>query len=135
MVPEVIKPREKREPPKAAVVMLERTKERMHIAIFGLEHGQLSIANRWSYDAILGCIKACLLCEGKNASHRDELFQMFKTDFLRSGIFPSDLEPKIAYALDLHLGIEEEDYYLLTIEQMHTAMDLLRLSEEYLNYK
>lgn len=135
MVPEVIQPREKREPPKAAVVMLERTKERMRIAVSGLERGQLSIANRWSYDAIVGIMKACLLTEEKNASHHDDIFMLFKRDFLRSGVFPGDLEPKIASALDLHLGIEEEDYYLLTIEQMHTAMDLLRHAEDYLNYK
>lgn len=134
MVPEIIKPKEKRIPPKAAVAMLERTKERMRIAIAGLERGQLSVANRWSYDAIIGIMRACVLAEGKNAAHRDELFQIFKSDFLRSGIFPPNLESKIAYALDLHLGTEEEDYYLLTIEQLHTAMDLLRNAEDYMNY-
>lgn len=112
---------------------LEIAKQHMEVSIFGLEHSQLSIANHWSFHSINAAMRACLLSELKTGLHRDELFQTFKSDFIRSGIFSLDMEPKLAYVMELHMGLDEEDYYLCTIEQMHTAMDLIRMAEDYLN--
>lgn len=118
---------------KVAMSMLERAKTMMQISISGLEHEQIPIANHWAYYAISNAMKACLAYEAKISRNRDETFQMFRRDFLRSGILPGDLEPKIAYTLELHLGLNDEDYYLYTIEQMHTAMDLIRNVQEFLS--
>lgn len=117
---------------KKALEQLEHTKGMLQIALFGLERYQLSIANHWSFYAISGAMRACLMSELKSCPSRDDTFREFRRDFLRSGLLPLDLEPKILSAMELHFGLDEEDYYLITIEQMHTAMDLIRHVEGYL---
>lgn len=118
---------------KVAMNMLERAKTMMEVSISGLQHEQTAIANHCAFYAISNAMRACLAYEAKFSRNRDETFQMFRRDFLRSGVFPGDLEPKIAYTLEIHLGLSDEDYYLYTIEQMHTAMDLIRNVQEYLS--
>ena len=43
------------------------------------------------------------------------------------------MESKLAYSMEVHMGLNDEDYYLYTIEQMHTAMDLIRTAQDYLS--
>ena len=78
-------------------------------------------------------MKACLAFEAKFSRSREETYQFFRRDFLRSGIFPEEMESKLAYSMEVHMGLNEEDYYLYTIEQMHTAMDLIRTAQDYLS--
>ena len=62
---------------------------------------------------------------------RDQL--SIANHWARSGIFPEEMESKLAYSMEVHMGLNEEDYYLYTIEQMHTAMDLIRTAQDYLS--
>ena len=116
-----------------ALNLLERAKTMMQVSLSGLEHDQLSIANHWAFYAISNAMKACLAFEATFSRNRDETYQLFRRDFLRSGIFPEEMESKLAYSMEVHMGLNDEDYYLYTIEQMHTAMDLIRTAQDYLS--
>lgn len=116
-----------------AMTLLERAKVMMQVSLSGLERDQLSIANHWAYYAISNAMKACLAFEARFSCSREETYRFFQRDFLRSGIFPEDMEPRLAYTMEVHLDLSDEDYYLYTIEQMHTAMDLIRNAQEYLS--
>lgn len=116
-----------------ALKLLERAKAMMQVSLSGLERDQLSIANHWAFYAISNAMKACLAFEAKFSRSREETYQFFRRDFLRSGIFPEEMESKLAYSMEVHMSLNEEDYYLYTIEQMHTAMDLIRTAQDYLS--
>lgn len=92
-------------------------------------------ANR-SYYAIFHCMRSILALEGKDFSKHSAVAAYFRKEYIKTGIFDTELSDLIKEAFDIRSDSDYDDYYLISreevLEQIGHAELFYRKTKEYL---
>ena len=95
-------------------------------------------ANR-SYYAIFHCMRSILALAGKDFSKHSAVAAYFRKEYIKTGIFDTEMSDVIKEAFDVRSDSDYDDYYMISredvLEQIEHAETFLLKTKEYLMNK
>ncbi len=95
-------------------------------------------ANR-SYYAIFHCMRSVLALEGKDFSKHSGVSAYFRKEYIKTGIFDTELSDIIKEAFDVRSDSDYDDYYMISkeevLEQIENAEIFYQKVSGYLKQK
>lgn len=119
---------------------LEQAREELEASKILYKAKMYKSANNRAYHSIFHSIKSILSLEPVDFKKHKDVIGYFNKNYVKTEIFPKQFGRKIADAFEVRDDSDYDDEFIvkadITEEQIETAVEILKLVEEYIkNYK
>lgn len=115
---------------------LELAEQCLKTARANCDMGDLKAAANRSYYCIFHCMRAVLATKRLDSKKHSGVISLFRHEFIKGGVFPSELSRIIDDAFDLRGSSDYDDFYIAPKEailrQLNDAEQFLSSTQDYL---